>query len=527
MNEHFSLRRIFSYIFIGAIAFLFALQWGPGSKGCNTPLTHQSTEAAATVNGQEIPLADFRREYANQLAYLREQNITESLAQQLGIPRQVLDRLVNTELLAQAAEKEGLSPSDEELRAIIHKNADFQKDGKFDFDRYREVLRDFYRRTDVDFEADMRRKLAAQKLLDLVEASAVVSDDEVKAKFMKDGNKAAATFARFLPAMYADKVPAPKPEELTAFTASHPKEIADYYEANRFLYQQAERVKARHILIKVDADAPKEAKDEARLKALNIKKELDAGKDFAELAKQFSEDPGSKESGGDLGFNERGAWVPAFSDAAFALKAGEVSAPVETQFGLHLIKVEEKKPPEKKELKDVEGEIAKQLYSKQKAKELAEAEAAKALEAVKAGKGLAELFPAEKEKEEKPAAMRFQAEARPTATDTGEFSSSTESVPQLGPAPELVKDIFAAAGPGPLAKVYSAGEGFTVVVVTDRKRPSEPDFTAQKDTLKIEAIKGKQYELRDAYLKALKNQAQIVTNEGAIASTGNPADSEG
>lgn len=518
MNENFQPRRILSYVFIFGIAVLFALQWGPGARGCDKPLTQQTTEHAAVVNGQEIPLREFQRAYANQLAYLREQGspIPESLARQLGIPKQVLDQLVNTELLAQAAEKDGLIASDQELRDLIHKNPDFQKEGKFDLERYREVLRDYYRRTDVDFEADMRRRLSAQRLLEMVEGAAVVSDDEVKAKFYKEGNKAAASFVRFLPTMYVDKVPAPKPDELAAFTTSHPTEIADYYQANRFLYQQPEKVKARHILIKVDKDADQTKKDEARAKIDNLKKELTAGKDFAELAKQFSEDVGSKESGGDLGFNERGAWVPAFSDAAFALKVGEVSGPVETQFGLHLIKVDEKKPPEKKELKEVEGEIAKQLYSKAKAKELAEAEAKKTVEALKAGKTLAELFPADKEKEDKPSAMRFATDTKPTVVEAGEFNSSAESVPQLGPSPDLVKDVFALTAPGPLAKPYPAGEGYAVVVVTERKTPSDADFTAQKDTLKIEAIKGKQYELRDAYLKALKKQAQIVTNEDAV-----------
>ena len=112
----------------------------------------------------------------------------------------------------------------------------------------------------------------------------------------------------------------------------------------------------------------------------------------------------------------------------------------------------------------VEGDIARQLYSKTKAKELAEVEAQKALEQVKAGKSLAELFPPSKE--DKPAAMRFETETKPAAVDTGEFSATTDSVPQLGPAPERVKDTFAAQAAGPLAKPYAAGEGYAVVVVT-------------------------------------------------------------
>src|SRR6202011_4402424 len=101
------------------------------------------------------------------------------------------------------------------------------------------------------------------------------------------------------------------------------------------------------------------------------------------------EDPGSKGSGGDLGFNERSNWVPEFAKAAFSLQPGQMSQPIETQFGFHLIKVEEKKPGEDKELKDVEGEIARQLYTKDKAKQQARAAAEKGLAAAqKSGKPL-------------------------------------------------------------------------------------------------------------------------------------------
>jgi peptidyl-prolyl cis-trans isomerase D len=529
MNEHFQAKRLLSYLFILGIAVLFALQWGPGARGCEQPLTPIKTDVAATVNGRDIPLKEFNRAYAMQLSYLRQQGspIPESLAKQLGIPNQVLEQLVNTELLAQQAEKEGILPSDKEVRDVIHKNPDFQKEGKFDFEHYREVLRDYYRRTDIDYEADIRRRMSAGKLLDVVEGAAVVSDDEVKAKFLKEGNKANATYARFLPTMFVDKVTAPKPDELAAFQKEHQKDIQEYFDANKFLYHQPERVKARHILIKAGADAEPAKKEEAKKKIENLRKELEGGKDFAQMAKDFSEDPGSKENGGDLGFNERSAWVPQFADAAFSLKPGELSQPVESPFGYHLIKVDEKKPPENKELKDVEGDIARQLYQKDKAKQIAQAEAKKALDAVKGGKKLAELYPSTKEKDADPNQMRFQAETKPEALETGEFNSTTDAIPQLGAAPELVKAIFALEAPKPLDEVYPVGEGFVVAVVTERKRPTDVDFDAQKQTLKEEAVKGKQYELRDAYLKALKKQGTVVTNDAAIKGNDNGAEAEG
>ena len=524
MTQGIHPKRLISLLFIVAIAVVFTLQFGPGSRGCDAPLRSTPAASAAVVNGKEISLIDFNRAYARQLQYFRVQGnaIPAALARQLGLPQQVLDQLVMAELLAQTAEKEGIVASDAELRELLQKNPDFHKDGKFDRKRYQDVVFSYYGKRDTEFEADLRRQLAAGKLLDLVEAGAVVSEDEVKAKYFRDGNKANATLVRFLPTMFADKVPAPKPDETARFEKERVKEISDYYEANRFLYRQPERVRARHILIKVDKDAPQAQKDEAKQKIEGIRQEIEAGKDFAAAAKEYSEDPGSKDSGGDLGFNERSSWVPEFANAAFALKPGEMSKPVESQFGFHLIKLEEKKPPENKELQEVKGEIARQLLNKEKAKQLARASADKALAtALKSGKKLAQLYPAEKAKEGKPPKGRFETESKPSAVETGAFSFNGDNVPQLGAQPQLAHDIFEVTQPQLLDKVYPAGEGFALAEVTDRKRPSDSEFAVQKDGLRNDAIKAKQLELRESFLKALKKRASIKTNDQALGAVAN------
>ncbi len=120
-------------------------------------------------------------------------------------------------------------------------------------------------------------------------------------------------------------------------------DIKTYYAANEKSYTLPERVKVRHILIKVDKAASDEEKKKAREKAEDLLKKIKAGEDFAKLAAEFSDDPGSKGKGGELGFFSRGKMVRPFEDAAFSLKPGEVSGVVETTFGFHIIKVEEKK----------------------------------------------------------------------------------------------------------------------------------------------------------------------------------------
>jgi len=521
MNSHLEPKRVISYLFILAIAVVFTLQFGPGSRGCDQPLAPQKSAAAAVVNGKEIPVRDFLTAYNNQLQMfrLRGGNIPNSLARQLGIPQQVLDQLITIELLAQMAEKQGIAPTNEEILEILSKNPDFQQDGTFTEARYKQVLQEYYRKSTAEYEEELRRRLAAQKLLELIASGAVVAEDEVRFRYFHEANKANATYVRFLPTMYAGSVAAPKPQELAAFEKEHGKDIADYYQANQFLYRTPERVRARHILIKLDKDGPPEQKQAAREKLEKIRQEIEGGKDFAAAATEYSEDPGSKDSGGDLGFNERSNWVPEFAKAAFALQPGQISLPVETQFGLHLIKLEERKPPESKELKEVGADIARQLYTKEKAKQLALAAAQKALAAAqKSGKPLSELYPVEKTKQAK---SRFETESKPTSAETGSFTAQSDNVPQLGSAPELARDIAAADHTGLLAKVYTVGDGFALVQLTERKRPSEEDFAAAKEKVRQEALEAKQMELRESYIQALKKSATIRQNEEMIAQIAN------
>jgi peptidyl-prolyl cis-trans isomerase C len=116
-----------------------------------------------------------------------------------------------------------------------------------------------------------------------------------------------------------------------------------FYKAHQEDFKAPEMVRARHILIKVDKSASGDDKKKAKDKAEGILKRIKSGEDFAKLASEFSDDPGSKTKGGDLGLFQRGKMVPAFEEVAFSLNAGEVSDVVETRFGFHLIKVEEKK----------------------------------------------------------------------------------------------------------------------------------------------------------------------------------------
>lgn len=143
------------------------------------------------------------------------------------------------------------------------------------------------------------------------------------------------------------------------------EEIQKFYDEHKTDFTVPETVKARHILLKVDSGADEKAWKDAEKKANDIKKKLAEGGDFAKLAQEFSDDPGSKARGGDLGFFPKGRMVPEFENAAFALKPGEISAPVKSTFGYHIIQTQEKKPSETKKLEDVKQQIGQRLEAQQ------------------------------------------------------------------------------------------------------------------------------------------------------------------
>ncbi|NPA48759.1 MAG: hypothetical protein GXO20_02155 [Thermodesulfobacteria bacterium] len=141
------------------------------------------------------------------------------------------------------------------------------------------------------------------------------------------------------------------------------KELKAYYEKNKEKFQEPKAIRARHILIKVPQNASPEEEKKALKKAQELRARLLKGEDFAELAKKYSEDPGTKDRGGDLGFFTRGQMVKEFEEAAFSLKPGEISPPVRTAFGYHLIKVEEVREAKQKSFEEVKEKVRQELVA--------------------------------------------------------------------------------------------------------------------------------------------------------------------
>ncbi|MBI5586720.1 MAG: peptidylprolyl isomerase [Deltaproteobacteria bacterium] len=148
-------------------------------------------------------------------------------------------------------------------------------------------------------------------------------------------------------------------EVISKVTVSE-KEAKAYYDKNTDLFKSPEQVKARHILIQVPKDVSEEDKKKLKEKTEGLLKQIQGGEDFAKLAEANSDDPGTKTKGGDLGFFSKGAMVPAFEQAAFALKPGELSGIVESDFGFHIIKVDEKKDAVVESYESIKDKVKKQ-----------------------------------------------------------------------------------------------------------------------------------------------------------------------
>jgi peptidyl-prolyl cis-trans isomerase C len=149
--------------------------------------------------------------------------------------------------------------------------------------------------------------------------------------------------------------------EIAGKASVKPEAVTDFYQKNQDKFQQGARVRASHILIGVPQNADAATKQQAKAKAEALLKDLKAGKDFADTAKANSQDPGSAPKGGDLGYFEQGQMVPPFEQAAFALKPGEMSEVVETQFGYHIIKVADRQDSRVVPLEEAKGQIEQYL----------------------------------------------------------------------------------------------------------------------------------------------------------------------
>jgi peptidyl-prolyl cis-trans isomerase D len=393
---------------IGVFAF-----WGVGT-GLFTRI-----KPIATVNGHQILTKDLDQQ-AQQLRRRLEQiygpDASAALAR-YNVREQALEQLIDQQLVLDEASRLGLGISDAALERMIEAQSAFQVDGHFDLAIYQTALRSENMRPS-DFETEVRLEMLQQLMQRMVTQTVEISDAEMREIYdqlnlklamsyivisYKDFESASIPTDKQIAAFFQDnheQFREPErvsfdfirydPDQLAAKVNPSDKEIRNYYNRQRDSgLTHPEQVRARHILIAVPLDATAIQKAAAKAKADDLLKQIQGGADFAKLARQFSDDPGTRNSGGDLGYFGQSEMVKPFADAAFRMKAGELTV-VQTQFGYHVIQVEDHKLAHVETLEEARPRIIEALRHRAGAEQAHQA-IDQDLAAALSGKGLQEM----------------------------------------------------------------------------------------------------------------------------------------
>jgi peptidyl-prolyl cis-trans isomerase D len=472
----------------------------------------------ATVNGDPVSFEEFNRQYNNLVEQVRRNfggSLNEETIKGLRLKEQALNQLIDQKLMLDEAANLGISVSDQELAESIAKIEAFQTAGVFDPKRYEYVLSRL-RLTQDAFEADQKRAMLVDKMSKFVAANVKVSDAETLDWYKWNNASVDLRFVKF-PANHYQDISTTE-DEVNSFFEAHkenyktdvelnaryvlidPKAYTDrvslteedlrtYYDNNPDEFYTPKTVKARHILIKVDPQAEEKNVEQARQKASEILKLAREGRDFAELAKQYSEGP-TAANGGDLGAFRKDAMVKPFADQAFAMKAGDISEPVRTRFGWHIIKVEKVNEATTTSFEAARDDIRRKLTD-ERAKALAYETAESIYDNSFQGDDL----------------VRNAVDQQLAITETGFFT-------QKGPI-KGIRDAakFAAAAFAlpvmDVSPIQELSDGYVILQVTDKKDSQIPDLQAVAPRVRADLIKEKQNEKAraeaEAFLAALQD----------------------
>jgi len=380
---------VIAWIIIILVTIPFAL-WG-----VNEYFQGGGELPVAEVGKRPISSQEFQQVYQRELGMRRQMLGDDFIAQnEAAIKRAVLEGLVNSEAMVQAVHKAGFRVDDARVGSQIRAISQFQRDGKFDPELYDRMLRGAGLARE-QFESDVRRDLLTAQLAAGVTDTVLVTGHELDRWLRLNEQRRKIGYYQVSAEDYAGRVEPSetevgkyyqdnlerfavpervKAEYLQLSRDSLMKDVKVDDETLRRLYEeqaasftQGEERRARHILIKATEDSGANA-DAARARAEELRARITAGESFAALAREYSDDKGSAQDGGELGFFGRGVMVGPFEDTVFAMQKGEISAPVRTPFGWHIIELEDIKLGSKRPFSEVRASLAEE-YRKTQADE--------------------------------------------------------------------------------------------------------------------------------------------------------------
>jgi len=462
-------------------------------------LVQSPSNIVARVDGDPIYADEYQQALQQQAAYYRsisQGDLPEDFLQQIQIGQIVLDTLVREKLLVAAARDEGLSASPQEiLDRIIQFDAFRDEQGRWVGDvRYQQILAENGYAVGK-FEAEIEQSIMLEKLTGLISESVALTDAEVEDAYQRRNEMVQFDFFQLRPGDFLAEASA----EVSDTAA------VDHFESNKSNYRLpehrrvsyavleteslretieisedvlraeyeeqideftvTEQVQARHILFRIDAGASEDEIAVRRAEAQLVLDEITAGADFAEMARQHSDDSSST-LGGDLGWFGRGRMTVEFEDAAFALTVGETSDLVQTPFGLHIIRVDGHRPEQVRSFEEVRGQLDQRL-AWERAQAMVAEEADKIRRAVLSREGLSEI------------AEQFGL----TVVESPLFDAinGLEEVR----APEFNRQVFA-LGLGRVAEPVVVPQGHVIFSVDEIVESRDPEFAQVEDEVRAD-----------------------------------------
>ncbi len=510
-------------ILIVVLVFVF---WGVGKSQKGGP------DAIATVNGHSISSQQYQRAYNQTISRYQEQfggTLPSGLLEALNLKAQVLNQMIQEQVMQQGAKEAGLIVGSDEVRKVIQNMDAFREEGIFKLDRYKNLLASS-RMTTADFENNVRTDLLHTKILTHLSRFARISDSELRDRFAFDNDQLKLEYVAFSADAFQSSGPVAD-EALNVFfegrksayltepqvklryitflnaqalaaTQVSDQEVEQYYKMNPDKFSAPELRQARHILLRSDAKDSAELQAAKRKKLEAILALAKAGKDFGQLAKENSEDASGK-NGGDLGFFSKGQMVPLFAEAAFSLKEGEVSPIVETQFGLHLIKLEKIRPANVTTLVAAREQIIAELKA-QRGKDLTFQLANQAYEGIiQAG------------------SLDKYATNAATPVQTTDYFTQATPPSALASQPALLKTIFSLKK-GELSSLLEIKGGYAIVYLDEVKEPQVPPLAevrvkVEKDFLDDQA-QAKAKDAAVALLAQAKKEGSLIAEAEKVKS---------
>ena len=465
----------------------------PGNLGSDLTGT-PGKGVVAKVDGEDIT-AEEVRETARGM--LQQQGAQLGANASMLLPffaQRAADQLVDRQALVAEAQHMGLKATPQEVKDELQHgrySEIFFPGGTFIGEAEYQGLLQQHNLIPATFEDSVGKEILISKLQALITGSASVSDAAIRQEFDKQNTKVKFEYA-VLSQDDIKKGLHPTTEELKAFYDSHQKnyansvpekrkvkyvmidlsriqggvqvthdELQSYYNQHRDQYRVAEQAKVSHILIKTPLPGPDGKVDEkgvaeAQRRAEDLLKQLKAGAKFEDLARKYSEDPGSAKEGGSLGSIGKGRTVPEFEKAAFSLPKGQISDLVKSSYGFHIIRVDDRQDAHMKTLEEVKDQIEPNL-KQQKAQQIAQKQAEELLQQAKTQ------------------GLDAAASAKGMSVITSEFFGRKDMLPGLGPAPQFMDAVFTTAEKSP-PEMAATSQGFAVFDLLEVKPQSTPTF---------------------------------------------------